>query len=112
MRLVLCMVAFSITLPPSPFSANPDYPMARNVAGAITASERLPLILPGVRNKPALYRFTIYDGPSVERFYIGETVHSASRMGQYCGVIRRRLPLSLCISRYRTLSSKNTQCGT
>ena len=86
-------IIFTLALPPSPFANHPDYPVARKVPGATTASERLPLCLVGFPDIPAVYRFTIYIGPSVQRFYVGETIHFASRMEQYCGMIRRLLLL-------------------
>lgn len=84
---------FSIELPPAPFLVNRDYPMARNIPGATTVSERLPTCLAEANDIPALYRFTIYADGLVDRFYVGETIHFASRMRQYCGMIRRLLLL-------------------
>ena len=86
-------IAFTLQLPPVPFVSNVDYPNARNknISGAITASERLPTCLAGAHDKPAIYRFVIFNGQTIERFYVGETVHFATRMMQYSGMIRRLL---------------------
>jgi len=40
-----------------------------------------------------LYWFVLYDAGGVEAFYVGETIHFATRLGQYCGMIRRLLLL-------------------
>ena len=84
-------ITFTLPLPPCPFSVNDDFPDARHVLLATTASERLPECLKTAEDTPALYRFAIYAGNRVERFYVGETIHFRSRMRQYCGMIRRLL---------------------
>ena len=84
---------FTIPLPALPPVIHPDYPRARNVANAYTASERLPSCFTDASDEPALYRFYIFDGPTLVRFYVGETLRFATRMGHYCGMTRRLLLL-------------------
>jgi hypothetical protein len=87
---------FSLPLPSKVALPNADYPLSRaKGVTALTASERLPLCLARARNRPALYRFLIYRGHALERIYVGETKHFATRMGQYCGMIRRLLLLAI-----------------
>ncbi len=85
---------FVLPLPGVAGSQHRDYPQSRTVTTALTVSERLPACLTGTRNKPALYRFLIHRGNRLEQFYVGETVHFATRMGQYCGMVRRLLLLA------------------
>ena len=86
-------IEFTIPLPPPPPETHADYPQARKCATARTASERLPFCIRGECDEPALYRFYIYDESHLIRFYVGETIRFATRMGHYCGMTRRLLLL-------------------
>ncbi len=89
-------VYLRIPLPGSFYSC--DYPKARGRT-ATSASERLPHSISRYKNSssPALYRFTIREFGRPIAFYYGETKDISSRLGHYCGMVRRMLLLHAAI---------------
>ena len=89
-------VLLRIPLPGALYST--DYPKARSHP-ATSASERLPNSISRYRTStyPALYRFTIRKFGSTTAFYYGETKNLSSRLGHYCGMLRRMLLLHAAV---------------